>query len=77
MARYHKETVKSFLDVLGATGLATPKGLKPWYVMKRVGPGEVLSYHKLDPVTEPGGLLAANPMGPLAEAWGRARADCF
>jgi len=77
VARYHKETVKSFLDVLGATGLETPRGLKPWYVMKRVGPGEVLSYHELYPVTEPGSLLAANPVGPLAETWGRARADRF
>jgi len=77
VARYHKETVKSFLDVLGATGLETPRGLKPWYVMKRVGPGEVLSYHELYAVTEPGSLLVASPVGPLAEAWGRARADCF
>jgi hypothetical protein len=45
--------------------------------MKRIGPGEVLSYHELYPVTAPGSLLAANPAGPLAEAWGRARADCF
>lgn len=77
VARYHKETVKSFLDVLGATGLETPDRLKPWYVMKRVGPGQVVSYHELYPVTEPGSLLVPNPQGPLAEAWGRARADRF
>ncbi len=77
VARYHKETVRSFLDVLGATGLASPAGLKPWYVMKRVGPGEVLSYHELYPVTEPGGLLTSSVTGPLADAWARARADRF
>ncbi len=77
VARYHKETVKSFLDVLGATGLESPAKLKPWYVMKRVGPGHVLSYHELYPATEPGGLLTSSATGPLAEAWGRARADRF
>ncbi len=77
VARYHKDTVKSFLDVLGATGLETPAELKPWYVMKRVGSGEVRSYHEIYPITEPGSLLAAQVTGPLAEAWGRARADRF
>ncbi|MEP7117760.1 MAG: FMN-binding glutamate synthase family protein [Acidobacteriota bacterium] len=77
VARYHKETVKSFLDVLGATGLASPAGLKPWYVMKRIAPDDVRSYHEIYPVTEPGGLLTAHTTGPLADAWARARADRF
>ena len=77
VARYHKETVKSFLDVLGATGLHAPQDLKPWYLMKRMGSGEVRSYHEIYPPTEPGSLLATSPAGSLAEAWLRARADRF
>jgi hypothetical protein len=77
VARYHKETVKSFLDVLGATGLQEPRELKPWYVMKRVGAGEVRSFHELYPATEPGALLQPVVTGTLAEAWSRARPDQF
>lgn len=77
VARYHKETVKSFLDVLGATGLQQPRELKPWYVMKRVGAGEVRSFHELYPATEPGALLQPVVTGTLAEAWSRARPDQF
>ena len=77
VARYHKETVKSFLDVLGAAGLDAPRNLKPWYVMKRVGSGDVRSYHELYPDIEPGSLLDGRVNGSLAEAWGRARPDRF
>ena len=77
VARYHKETVKSFLDVLGAAGLDAPRSLKPWYVMKRVGSGDVRSYHELYPDVEPGSLLDGRVNGSLAEAWGRARPDRF
>ncbi|MES1256005.1 MAG: FMN-binding glutamate synthase family protein, partial [Acidobacteriota bacterium] len=77
VARYHKETVKSFLEVLGATGLRTPHDLKPWYVMKRIATGDVRSFHELYPPTDPGALLQMTVTGHLAEAWGRARPDRF
>ena len=77
VARYHKETVKSFLDVLGSTGLHSPAGLKPYYVMKRIAPDDVRSYHEIYPATEPGSLLTPQASGPLADAWARARADRF
>ncbi|MEP7382801.1 MAG: glutamate synthase-related protein [Gemmatimonadota bacterium] len=77
VARFHRETVKSFLEVLGAAGLMEPRELEPWYVMKRVQPGDVRSYHELYPPTEPGALLAPLVTGSLAGAWCEARADRF
>ncbi len=77
VARYHRETVKSFFEVLGAAGIREPQELKPWYVMKRVQPGVVQSYHELYPPTEPGAFLSSTVTGCLAHDWNLARADRF
>jgi len=34
VARFHRETVKSFFEVLGAAGLREPGELKPWFVLR-------------------------------------------
>jgi glutamate synthase domain-containing protein 2 len=79
VARYHKETVRSFFEVLGAAGLRHPRDLKPWYIMRRSASGEVRSCHELYPSIEPGALLngAGSLSGSLAHAWREARADRF
>ncbi len=77
VARYHRETVKSFFEVLGAAGFREPRELKPWYIMKRVQPGEVRSYHELYPSTEPGAFLASQVTGCLSREWNEARPDRF
>ncbi|HEX4632348.1 MAG TPA: FMN-binding glutamate synthase family protein [Gemmatimonadales bacterium] len=74
---FHRETVKSFFEVLGATGLHAPGELKPWYVMKRVASGEVKSYHELYPPIEPGALLTSPLPGSVGHAWEVARPDRF
>ena len=56
VARYHRETVKSFFEVIGAAGFQRPAELKPWFVMRRVGAGEVLTFHELYPTLRPGAL---------------------
>ncbi len=77
VARYHKETVKSFFEVLGAAGLSAPCELKPWFIMRRVNSTEIRSYHELYPPTDPGALLAGIVTGPMAGAFRTARADRF
>ena len=77
VARYHKETVKSFFEVLGAAGLKKPADLKPAFIMKRVSSMDIRSYHELYPPTAPGLLLAEQVQGPMAEAWQMARAESF
>jgi len=77
VARFHRETVDSFFDVLGAAGLEEPINLKPWYVMRRVHSGEVRSFHELYPPIEPGSLLVPSVAGSMASAWEAARPDRF
>jgi glutamate synthase domain-containing protein 2 len=77
VARFHRETVKSFFEVLGAAGLREPCALKPWYVMRRVSSGEVRSYHDIYPPIEPGALLTSSVNGSIGHAWSAARPDRF
>ncbi|MEQ1758124.1 MAG: FMN-binding glutamate synthase family protein [Vicinamibacterales bacterium] len=77
VARFHRETVKSFFEVLGAAGLQDPGALKPWYVMRRVNSGEVKSYNDIYPPLEPGVLLHSSVGGSLGKAWDVARPDSF
>lgn len=77
VTRYHRETVKSFFEVLGAAGLKRPSDLKPYFIQKRVNAMEIRSYHELYPPTAAGSLLAENVQGSMADAWEMARADAF
>ena len=77
VARFHKETVHSFFEVLGAAGLNQPRDLKPWYVNRRVSPLETLTYASIYPSVEPGALLRAPATGMLANVWAAASADRF
>ncbi|MGE0360966.1 MAG: FMN-binding glutamate synthase family protein [Vicinamibacterales bacterium] len=77
VARYHRETVKSFFEVLGAAGLHEPGDLKPWFVMRRVTAAEVRSYNEIYPPLEPGAFLSGDVHASLARAWATARADAF
>ena len=77
VARYQRETVKSFFEVLGAAGLHEPRDLKAWFVMRRVTSGEVRSYNEIYPPLEPGALLSGDVNSSLARAWATARPDTF
>jgi glutamate synthase domain-containing protein 2 len=77
VARFHKETVKSFFEVLGAAGLSRPQDLKPWYVMRRINSWETRSYAEVYPGIEAGALLTPRVNGMLARAWEHASADHF
>lgn len=69
VARYHRETVQSFFEVLGAAGLSHPSELKPWFVIKRVSPMEVRSYADIYPQLQPGQLLTSPENSGMARAW--------
>lgn len=77
VARFHRETVKSFFEVLGSAGFQRPGDLKPWFVMRRVNSGEVRSYHEIYPPLEPGSMLNGSVNGSMGRAWDTARADRF
>ncbi|MBM4193611.1 MAG: FMN-binding glutamate synthase family protein [Gemmatimonadetes bacterium] len=77
VARYHRETVHSFFEVLGAAGLRRPGDLKPWYVMRRVSPLETLSYASIYPSVQPGELSGPRVTGMLARVWEAASPERF
>jgi glutamate synthase domain-containing protein 2 len=77
VARYHRETVRSFMEVLGATGLERPRDLKPWFIMKRVSAMEIRSYADIYPHLEPGQLFRNPETTGMSRAWAQASAAKF
>ena len=77
VARYHRETVKSFFEVLGAAGLQQPKDLKPWFIMKRVSAMEIRSYADIYPQLTYGQLLTHPETTGMSRAWEQANALRF
>ena len=74
---YHRNTVNSFLAMLGAAGLSHPDELRPDHIQRRVSPTEVKDYGRIYHWCEPGALLSPSPPAPLAEAWSAASAERF
>jgi len=77
VARYHRETVKSFFEVLGAAGLQKPEDLKPWFVMKRVSAMEIRSYADIYPHLTRGQLFTSPESSGMSRAWEHASATHF
>jgi glutamate synthase domain-containing protein 2 len=77
VASFHKETVKSFFEVLGATGITSPGELKPWHIMRRVSPTEVRNYSEIYPFIDSGSLLGKTLPEAFARPWAAASADSF
>ena len=77
VANFHKETVKSFFEVLGAAGIANPKELKSWHIMQRVGISEIKHYGEIYPFIEPGSLLGSQIPEKYIRPWEAASADTF
>ncbi len=46
VANYHKNTMRSFLEMVGAIGLNNPSDLKPEHIMRRVTVNEVKTFMK-------------------------------
>ncbi|MEI7998599.1 MAG: FMN-binding glutamate synthase family protein [Candidatus Omnitrophota bacterium] len=57
VANFHKATVKSFSEILGAMGLEAPRQLKPWHLLRRVTLEHVKDYNEIYPFLKDGDLL--------------------
>jgi glutamate synthase domain-containing protein 2 len=69
VANFHKGTVHSFLEVLGACGLSHPNQLRPWHIQRRVSSTEVKHYGEIYDYLEPGDLLKSDLPLSYARAW--------
>ncbi len=83
---YHRKTVESFLDILGAAGLSHSDELQPQHIHRRVSPTEVLDYGRIYQYLTPGVLLSKTDVllpktgrtnGFFSDAWELASAERF
>jgi glutamate synthase domain-containing protein 2 len=77
VASYHRDTVKTVAELIGAMGLAHTRDLRPWHVMKRTGLAEARHYGELFEFIEEGSLLGRDVPESFARALAAARADTF
>lgn len=57
VANFHKATVKSFAEILGAMGFHNPKQLRPRHLMRRISLSQVKDYSQIYPFLNEGDLL--------------------
>jgi glutamate synthase domain-containing protein 2 len=74
--RFHRETVRSSLELLGAMGLSSPGELRPHHIFRRIDDLRVRNLGELYDFLEPGQLLRDQdiPEG-MREDWATARPD--
>lgn len=74
---FHNNTMKSFLEMIGAMGLTNPSDLKPEYVMRRISDECVRPFNEIYDYLEPGQLLQNKVPNSFKAHWASAHADYF
>ncbi len=77
VANFQKNTVHSFLEILGASGMTHPSELRPWHIMKRISLTEVKHYGELYQHIKPGSLLSDELPVNFSRPWKMANPDTF
>ncbi|CEG55580.1 FMN-binding glutamate synthase family protein [Legionella fallonii] len=77
VANFHKNTIKSFYEMVGALGLSNPSDLRPYHIMRRVAIGEVKTLDKIYTYCTPGQFLENNIPEKYKIYWELADADKF
>ena len=77
VANFHRETLKSFAEMLGAIGVASPSDLKPWHLMHRVSPTETRHYGEMYEYLQDGSLLQEPYPASYSRAMRAASAETF
>lgn len=74
---FQRETVASFLTLVGAAGLRSPTELTPGHLYRRVDEVRALSYSQIYDFLGPGELLSDGAREPYASWWAQASAETF
>ncbi len=78
VANYHRATIESFLEVLGAAGVRRVKALTPNHINRRLNPGAVKPLDQVYTFIAPGSLLAKGQIPEqFAKIWHLASAEKF
>jgi len=60
MANYHEETIKSFVEMLGASGLDEAKNITRNHIYRRVSLNKMMTYEEIFPSVIQGSMLNGN-----------------
>ena len=77
VASYHKLTIESLAEMIGALGLNSAQELRPWHLMHRVSANETRHYGELYKFLRDGDLLADELPPDYARACNSASAETF
>jgi hypothetical protein len=77
VANFHGETINSCAHILGTMGLTRADQLRPWHVMRRIGPTETRHFGELYHYLKPGDLLGDNAPDEYGRALAAATANSF
>ena len=77
VANYHRRTLESFLDMLGAMGHTSVGELSPSSIMRRTANEREIDYAHLFGELSPGALLGKKVPAEFAGDWARASATTF
>jgi glutamate synthase domain-containing protein 2 len=74
---FHRNTVHTLAELLGAAGLQHPRELEPRHLCQRLSPNKFEYFDKLYDFLEPGQLLEGRAHDFLQRFWDEARPDTF
>ena len=77
VANFHRETLKTVAEMVGAMGVSHTSDLRPWHLMKRTGLSEIHHYGELYEFIEEGSLLGKDVPRSFARPLAAARAESF
>ena len=77
VANFHKRTLHSFIELLGALGKDDPDQLDPSHIRRYTDISTSKSYNTIYPQLEPGELLKKNSTSLYADLWKNAKAEEF
>ena len=77
VAAFHAETIDSCAHIIGTMGLSHADQLRPWHVMRRIGPTETRHFGELYRYLKPRELLGEDPPAEYRRAVSAATAKSF
>ena len=77
VADFHKNTLHSFLEIVGAMGLSNPSDLKPEYIMRRINDRLAKPLSEIFEYLKPGQLLGSDIPKDFKKYWQAASLEKF
>lgn len=77
VSNFHRNTMKSFLELVGAMGISNPSELKPYHLMRRVSAEQVKPMSEVYPHLSAGALLGKTIPEEYKIYWNLANVDSF